>query len=149
MSTQVEELCKEVQSDLPCYSLYFDGGSRGNPGPGGAGYALYKNDVEISSDSRALGRCTNNYAEYSALIMGLADAIERKIQDLIIRGDSLLVLKQCEGVWKIKSDQLRPLHTQATTLLKHFKTIGLEHVKRAFNKRADQLANEGIDKNIH
>ena len=81
------------------------------------------------------------------MIMGLEDAKERNIQDLIIRGDSLLVLKQCEGAWKIKSDQLRPLYNQATTLLKHFETVELEHVKRAFNKRADQLANEGMDQN--
>lgn len=137
----------EDEPAFPEYILYFDGGSRGNPGPGGAGYALYKNDMEISSGSRALGRCTNNYAEYTALIMGLEDAKERNIQDLIIRGDSLLVLKHCEGVWKIKSDQLKPLYNQATTLLKHFETVELEHVKRAFNKRADQLANEGMDQN--
>lgn len=137
----------EDEPAFPEYILYFDGGSRGNPGPGGAGYALYKNDMEISSGSRALGRCTNNYAEYTALIMGLEDAKERNIQNLIIRGDSLLVLKQSEGVWKIKSDNLRPLHTQVTKLLKQFNSVQFEHVKRCFNKRADQLANEGMDQN--
>ena len=127
--------------------LYFDGGSRGNPGPGGAGYALFKDDIEINSDSMPLGICTNNYAEYAALIIGLQYAVDNKLQNLLIRGDSLLVINHCQGKWKIKSEQLRPLYIQAKQLLKCFENVKLEHVKRDFNKRADQLANEGIDQN--
>jgi ribonuclease HI len=138
---------KEDEPVFPVYILYFDGGSRGNPGPGGAGYVLYKNDIEISSGSRPLGRCTNNHAEYNALIMGLEDVKKKDIQNIVIRGDSLLVLKQCQGAWKVKSDKLRPLWTQAIQLLKQFDSVELEHVKRAFNKRADQLANEAMDEN--
>lgn len=130
------------------YTLYFDGGSRGNPGPGGAGYALFKDGIEISSDSMPLGICTNNFAEYTALILGLQKAVEyHQIQTLIIRGDSLLVIKHCQGQWKIKSPNLKPLYDIATNLLKRVNTAKLEHIKREFNKRADQLANEGIDKN--
>lgn len=127
--------------------LYFDGGSRGNPGPGGAGYALFKDGIEINSDSIPLGKCTNNYAEYAALIIGLQYAVDNKLQNLLIRGDSLLVIRHCQGKWKIKSEQLRPLYAEAKQLLNHFESVELEHVKRDFNKRADQLANKGIDQN--
>ena len=128
------------------YILYFDGGSRGNPGPGGSGYVLYENEKEIACGHCAINTCTNNFAEYKALILGLKYIIKRgNIDKLIIRGDSLLVINQCKGLWKIKSESLRPLHAKAMHNIDLLKNVTFEHVKRNLNKRADELANIAMD----
>ena len=124
----------------------FDGGSRGNPGPAGCGYVIYDHDNNIvCEDSRYLGVQTNNYAEYMGLVEGLKKAIELNIQDLIIKGDSLLVIKQLNGSYNVKSENLKPLYENAHSLTKNIKRIQYIHINREMNVAADKLANIAMD----
>jgi len=131
--------------DIPQIALYFDGCSKGNPGPSGAGAVLYENGTEIWSDSKFVGlRETNNVAEYSGLILGLEEALARKITALTVRGDSLLVINQMTGKYAVSSPRMRKLYDASKTLEKKFRVVEYEHIYRTNNQRADELANEGI-----
>jgi ribonuclease HI len=132
------------------YVLYFDGCSKGNPGPGGAGAVLYKNDEEIWSDCVFVGnRVTNNLAEYTGLILGLNHtANQPHIKRLFVKGDSQLVVKQMRGEYKVNSSNLIELHKNAKLLASVFEKIEYEHVYRQNNKRADALSNDGLLKNV-
>ena len=125
------------------YSLYFDGCSKGNPGPAGAGYVLYKDNVEIFTESKYLGKQTNNIAEYSALVIGLQKVIELDIKELEVYGDSMLVIKQLQGLYKIKSPTLKPFYEKANQLAQQI-DVKFHHILRIKNKRADELANEAL-----
>jgi len=125
--------------------LYFDGCSKGNPGPSGAGAVLYKNGEEIWADKIFVGvNETNNIAEYSGLLLGLNEAHNMDIKELLVRGDSLLVIKQMKGEYKVNSESLRILYNKAKELETLFDSIEYEHIYRTNNSRADQLANEGL-----
>jgi ribonuclease HI len=129
------------------YVLYFDGCSKGNPGPGGAGAVLYYKGQEIWGASKFVGiRSTNNSAEYGGLILGLQEAIVREIRELTVRGDSQLVIKQMRGEYQVKSQKLLELHQSAKSLAEYFKNISYEHVYRDKNKRADELSNMALMK---
>ena len=129
------------------FIMYFDGCSKGNPGTAGAGVVIYNNDVEIWSKSVVIGEnTTNNYAEYSSLILGMEKAIELGIKFLLIKGDSLLVINHMNGIYKCKSPNLIEHYKKAKELEKKFNRICYKHVLRNFNKRADDLANMAIKK---
>lgn len=135
-------------SFLPFFTLYFDGSSKNNPGRGGSGAVLYqKNDngkenTEIFALSHFVGEnVTNNAAEYTGLIIGLAECLKMGIKNLCVKGDSLLVIQQMRGVYKVKSENLKGLYTQAKDLASQFDTIEFIHVYREENKRADELSN--------
>jgi ribonuclease HI len=129
------------------YVLFFDGCSKGNPGAAGAGAVIYHNDIEIWSDAIFVGnRETNNVAEYSGLIYGLEEAVRQNIKQLSIKGDSELVIKQVNGVYKVKSPAMIPLYTRVKELQKNFERIEFVHVYRDKNKRADELSNDGLAK---
>ena len=126
--------------------MYADGGARGNPGPAGSGAVLLdENGTVIAELMRSLGHATNNVAEYTALIIGLEEALRRGIDELDIRMDSLLVVQQMKGVWKIKHPGLRPLALRAGELLARFPKRTIEHVPRELNVLADALVNRAID----
>lgn len=126
--------------------LYADGAARGNPGPAGAGALLLAADGEVIAELwRPLGRATNNVAEYEALILGLEEAKARGITAIDVRMDSMLVVRQMQGLWKIKHPGLRPLAVRAGALLTAFPERRIEHVPREDNARADELANRAID----
>jgi ribonuclease HI len=126
--------------------LYADGAARGNPGPAGAGALLLdEKGAALAELARPLGRATNNVAEYQALILGLEEARRRGIDEIDVRMDSLLVVRQMQGLWKIKHPGLRPLALQAGALLAEFPRRSIEHVPREENAEADRLANRGID----
>ena len=126
--------------------MYADGGARGNPGPAGSGAVLLdENGTVIAELMRSLGHATNNVAEYTALIIGLEEALRRGIDDLDIRMDSLLVVQQMKGVWKIKHPGLRPLALRAGELLARIPKRTIEHVPRELNFLADALVNRAID----
>ena len=128
--------------------LLFDGGSRGNPGPAGCGYVIYDhNNNIVCEDSKFLDIQTNNYAEYMGLIEGVKRASELKIKDLIIKGDSLLVIKQLNGSYNVKSENLKPLYKKACSLTKNIKRVQYIHIKRDMNVVADKLANIAMDNN--
>jgi ribonuclease HI len=127
------------------YKLQFDGCSKGNPGLAGSGAVIYKNNIEIwSSHLFVSDSATNNQAEYEGLIMGLKSAIDLKITELLVEGDSMLVIKQMRGEYKVKSPNMAELYEQAKQLEKGFTRITFQHVYRNDNKRADELSNIAI-----
>jgi ribonuclease HI len=126
--------------------LHADGGSRGNPGPAGAGAVLATEDgQEVAGLSRFLGVATNNEAEYHALIMGLEEARRLGCTDLQVRLDSELIVRQLSGRYRVKSPRLKPLHERARRLLAGFERAAVGHVGRELNQRADRLANQAMD----
>jgi ribonuclease HI len=127
------------------YILKFDGASKGNPGLAGTGMVIYKNNEEVWSSCKYIGHKTNNQAEYSALIFGLKGALELGIKSLSVYGDSLLVINQITGLYKVKSDSLLELHKEAVELKTHFDYIEFNHVYRENNKRADGLSNLALE----
>ena len=126
--------------------LFTDGASRGNPGQAGAGAVLFSQDgQELVTCSDYLGICTNNVAEYKALILGLKAARDQKCPSLEINLDSELIVRQIQGRYKVKNEALKLLYTEVMTELKKFTTWSVNHVPRSQNARADALANQGID----
>ncbi len=125
-------------------TLYFDGCSKSNPGQAGIGAVLYINDKEICAKCKYIGIRTNNEAEYEALIFGLDLALIRGIKDLIVYGDSMLIIKQMVGQYKVKEPKLIQLYQTAYNLASKFNYIEYKHVYRKFNKRADALANQAL-----
>ena len=133
------------------YSLYFDGASRGNPGNASFGGVIYKHinnekNEWLTYNYKLEEKATNNEAEYNGLYYGLLIAVEKNVRELLVYGDSLLVINQLKGIWKIKSEHLKPIYNNIKKVLKCFDMIELHHIKRKFNKRADTLANEALDK---
>ena len=127
------------------YVMNFDGCSKGNPGPAGAGAVIYQNGIEIWSACEFVGKKeTNNMAEYAGLILGMKEAVHRNIRKIVIKGDSQLVIKQMRGEYKVKSENLLHSFTQAKNLEKDFEVITYDHVYRNENKRADELSNDGL-----
>tara|TARA_Y100000994_G_C15689997_1_gene441135 strand:+ start:658 stop:1734 length:1077 start_codon:yes stop_codon:yes gene_type:complete len=128
------------------YILMFDGGSRGNPGPSGCGFVIYNHKYRlICEGSRSLGVQTNNYAEYMGLLLGIKKAKEIKINNLIIKGDSLLIINQLNGTYAVNSDNLKPLNSEAKNILETFENVQYIHIKRNKNTVADKLANKAMD----
>ena len=127
-------------------TLYADGAARGNPGPAGSGALLLDERGEVlAALSLGLGSATNNVAEYRALILGLEEARRRGIDRIDVRMDSLLVVNQMQGLYKVKHPGLRPLALRAGALLAEFAERTIEHIPREENGRADALANRAID----
>ena len=147
-----------VQAELPLssgkilkgqFSLYTDGAARGNPGEAGAGIVIFDNSgQEIIADCLYLGKCTNNMAEYRALLFGLEKARTLGVGDIAIYLDSELIVRQLQGVYKVKNEALKPLYNTAKKLITTFQATSINHVPRDQNKRADQLANRAIDKRV-
>ncbi len=136
------------------FTLYADGGARGNPGPAGAGSVVFdslgKRVVEVSD---YLGVATNNIAEYEAVIRGLTALSKEypleilKSTPLTIRMDSKLVIEQLKGNYKVKHPNLVPRHLVLKNLLaRSFGEVSFEHVYREKNKDADELANIAMDR---
>ena len=127
------------------YTLFFDGCCKGNPGKGGAGFAIFKNQIEIYAESSFVGsNTTNNVAEYTALMTGLQKAVDLNLSSLVVKGDSMLAIKQMKGEFKVSSPSLINLFTASKKLEKKIGCVKYEHVYREFNKRADKLANDGL-----
>lgn len=127
-------------------TLYADGAARGNPGAAGAGAVLYDEKGKVVAElGRPLGHATNNVAEYSALILGLEEARRRGATAIEVRMDSLLVVQQMRGLWRIKHPGLTPLALRAGALLASFPEREIRHVPREENAAADELSNRAID----
>ena len=132
-----------------------DGAARGNPGPASSGAALYdlgrpdaRNDraVPDASISDYLGVQTNNVAEYTAVVRSLALAAELGAREVRLLLDSLLIVEQLNGRWRVKDAKLQPLHGEARRTLGGFDRWSAAHVRRAENFAADALCNEAIDR---
>jgi ribonuclease HI len=128
-------------------TLQFDGGSRGNPGPAGAGVVVRAQDgTPLVTLGRFIGKATNNVAEYSALIIALEEAKKLGARRIIIRGDSELVIKQMRGEYRVKHPDMKVLCGQAQILLRDFDDVKIEHNLREKNVLADKLANLAMDR---
>ena len=128
------------------YLLQFDGGSRGNPGVSGCGSVIYYRGSEFWNRSIYLGDDhTNNYAEYYGLIHGLIGARELKIKNLLVEGDSKVIINQVIGKFNVKSPVLIPLYRKTMEQVEYFDNIEFNHIYRNKNKRADELANIAMD----
>jgi ribonuclease HI len=144
INPSIQMVTKKIQIPVQ-HTLFFDGCSKGNPGPAGAGAVIYQGNTEIWAKSIFVGNnSTNNVAEYTGLIIGLHEAVNKKIKELIVKGDSMLVIKQMKGEYKVNSNDMLRLYENAKGFEKYFDKIVYEHVYRDHNKRADQLSNEGL-----
>jgi len=129
--------------------LYTDGASRGNPGEAGAGIAILdEQGNELVGTGKYLGKCTNNEAEYRALLLGLAKCAEFGSGRIKVHLDSELIVKQVNGEYKVKHPNLKPLFQQAIEKLSAFVSFSVSHVRREKNSRADELANQAIDDHV-
>ena len=124
-----------------------DGASRGNPGPAGIGVQITDDDGAVLAEiARGIGETTNNVAEYTAVIEGLARAGELGASHVTVRSDSLLLINQLTGRYRVKSEHLEPLHRRVRSIAAGFDGVSYEHVRRELNQEADRLANEGVDR---
>ena len=127
--------------------LFTDGGSRGNPGPAGAGFTIKDGQGRtLLSCGIFLGQATNNIAEYAAVKAGLSAAKELGAQSVRLFADSQLLVRQINGQYKVKSDTLRPYYNDSMTLLASFQSWQATHIYREQNTEADKLANQAMDK---
>lgn len=126
--------------------LYADGGSRGNPGPSASGFVLLdEQDAVIKKSGIYLGITTNNQAEYQSLKLGLEEAHKLGAREVNVYMDSLLVINQLKGTFKVKNRDLWPIYEAIKELAKQFKKVTYTHVPRQFNKLADAEVNDTLD----
>lgn len=126
--------------------LYADGGSRGNPGPSAGGFVIMNMDNEVIYESgKYLGITTNNQAEYHSLKGGLEAAVKMGVRKVHVHMDSLLVVNQMKGIFKVKNRDLWPIHEAIKGLLPMFDKVNFTHVPRELNKLADSMVNQTLD----
>lgn len=126
---------------------YADGASRGNPGPAAYGVVFVLEDgMPLCGEGEAIGRATNNVAEYRGLIAALKRLRDWGHAHAIVRLDSELVVRQMQGRYKVKNEGLKPLFAEAKALAADFQKLRIEHVPRADNALADSLANLALDR---
>jgi ribonuclease HI len=129
------------------YRLYSDGACRGNPGIGGAGAVITDAAGNVVWEGKEfLGHCTNNIAEYKALILGLKAALAQGYSNLEVYLDSELLARQINGSYRVKNENLKDLMAKIRSLLSSLESVQIKHVLRSHNSRADRLANTAIDK---
>ena len=127
-------------------TAFIDGASRGNPGPAGFGVFMKKEDGEIIEICGYLGTTTNNVAEYAGLLEALAVAQSEGATEVEVISDSLLLVQQMLGNYRVKHPNLIPLYEEARAMLRHFRRFTIRHTLRAGNKEADRLANLAVDR---
>lgn len=125
--------------------LYTDGGSRNNPGQAAIGAVLMDGEKIISKLSKRIGIATNNEAEYTALIQGIDMALKHSPKELKCFMDSELVVKQLNGMYKIKEPRLQKLSLKARDLIKQIEKVSFEYIPRSQNSLADSLVNAALD----
>ncbi len=140
---------KDVKETTERCIIYSDGGSRGNPGPSAAGYVILSpKDETIASGGQYLGITSNNQAEYNGVYLALKKAHELGLHTIDFRSDSMMVVNQLNGVYKIKNRDLWPIYEEIIALVAQFKKVSFMHVRREFNQVADGIVNEILDKEI-
>jgi ribonuclease HI len=136
------------------FTIFADGGSRGNPGPAGAGAIVRDEQGKIVAEvSEFLGHTTNNVAEYTGILSALEtlwslEGEHASEASVVVKMDSLLVVKQMNGEYKIKHPNLIPLAARVKELARKFKSVTFAHVYREHNKEADKLANLAMDRGM-
>jgi ribonuclease HI len=125
--------------------VYTDGASSGNPGPASVGAVIKDGQGRtISLISRRIGYATNNQAEYRAIIAALEEAARLGAEEVDIKSDSELVVKQLKGLYRVKKASLRPLYQEVVQLASSFKAFSIIHIPRTQNTEADRLANQAL-----
>ncbi len=126
-----------------------DGGSRGNPGPSASGFVIQDEtgNTVLETGGKFLGITTNNQAEYRAVLFALERAKDLGVEEIEFRLDSLLVVNQMKGIYKVKNRELAVVYEEIKRLISGFKTVEFSHVLREFNKLADAEANRLMDAN--
>ena len=135
------------------FTIHADGGARGNPGPAGAG-AMIRDELgnSVASVSQFLGHRTNNFAEYEAVILAfealskIVSAAKRNKTEVVVKMDSELVVKQMQGVYKVKHPVLKEQRARLAQIAAAFGTVTFSHVPREENSDADALANAAMDR---
>jgi len=126
--------------------IHTDGASRGNPGPASIGVVFAVSDGEkVAEHSEAIGKATNNVAEYRAVVAALEHCQRWGIKRILLKIDSELIVKQMHGTYRVKSPDLRPLYQQVMFLTKSLDDFRVQHIRRVFNAHADALANRALD----
>jgi ribonuclease HI len=127
-------------------TLFADGGARGNPGPAALGAVLLDESGAVLREfGEFIGTATNNVAEWRAVLAGMAAALDLGVEDLSVRLDSELVVRQLNGVYRVKHPDLIPLHERARSLIRRFRTVDVRHVPRKQNAAADKQVNAALD----
>ena len=130
-------------------TAFIDGGARGNPGPAGYGVHVIDDSGNVLAELyQGIGNTTNNVAEYRGLLAALEWARDHGHRRLQIKSDSELLVKQINGLYKVKHPGLQPLHARARLLMMELGDVTIEHVRREYNKDADRLSNLGMDQNL-
>ena len=126
-----------------CYLLQFDGLSQPNPGISTGGAVMFKpiSRKVIFERGEFINYATNNQAEYTGLIIGIKSAIELGVKELLIEGDSQLIILPTEGKWKVNNDNLKILNKEARDLLTQFDFVAIRHIYRDKNEYADSITN--------
>lgn len=125
--------------------IYSDGGSRGNPGPSAAAFVIVDGENVVDQGGEYLGITTNNQAEYHGVRLGLEKAAMLGIRNIEFRIDSMLVVNQLKGIYKIKNRELWPINERIRTLMANFQVVTFKHVPRELNTMADALVNKFLD----
>ncbi len=140
-------MTQHADNPADTFTLFTDGGSRGNPGPAAAGFVLTDGRGRtVHAAGQFLGRATNNVAEYRALLAGLGEALRRGVKRLAIRSDSELMVRQLHGAYRVRNEALKPLYEEALEKLDRLESYEVAHVGRQQNARADGLVNEALDR---
>lgn len=138
------------QSSYYKLKIYADGGSRGNPGPSASGYVVLDDNNKILVDKGLyLGVTTNNQAEYTALKLAMEESLKLGARELDVYMDSLLVINQMKGVFKVRNRDLWPIHDAIKKMTQQFKKVTFQHVPRELNKLADAAVNRALDDELN
>ncbi len=144
MNAHSERLTYSLRMRLIAYA---DGASRGNPGPAAYGAVICDtHERELDAWGNAIGRATNNIAEYHGALAAVEAALELGATELELRLDSELIVRQLEGRYRVRNRSLKPLFEQLSQLVDRLDAFQPVHVRREFNRRADALANEALDR---
>ncbi len=138
---------QSIPSEEDCYLLQFDGVSVPNPGPSAGACVIYMPNTRkiLTQAAHYINNTLNSEAEYAGLILGLETAKNNGIKQLIIEGDSELVIHQVDGKYKIKDLKLAKINNIVKNLLSHFDFVAIRHIKREYNKIADALTYECVN----
>ncbi len=126
-------------------NVHIDGASRGNPGPAAYAFVIDLPGYPPIEEHGTLGETTNNIAEYTAMLRALKRAADLSLSRLHIHSDSELLVKQMNGEYRVKNNDLRDLYDEAQNLVRKFASVRFTHVRREHNKRADELCNIALD----
>ncbi len=147
--TPEQAAAAEPQAHPDKVKIFSDGGSRGNPGPSASGFVVYDMEDNVLVDKGVyLGVTTNNQAEYTSLKLALEECKKMGVQEVEAYMDSLLVINQMKGVFKVKNRDLWPLHDAIKQLVKGLRRSSSNHVPRELNKAADAAVNRALDEHL-